>query len=176
MVKNILTASRVEAEHIIQKPLVPRMAIISITSYRRDIFIKGEAKARLQRAGCKNVLTMVFAEWSDETAKRLGRKNRSPLFRKTHAQKIITFLDYIREEDIDLLLINCDAGITRSGTVGVFAHRYLGTNDKYFRKHNKYVLPSPYVYDILVKESGLTGEFEDFWEKERVGPQVVKIF
>jgi len=176
MVRNILIVQREEAIEIIKQPLVPKMAMISITSYRRDIFVKGEAEKRLRRTGCRFILNLTFGDFSPEVKKRLPRKGCAPLFRKQHAKEIIAFLEYIRDEDIDLLLINCDAGISRSGAVGVFAHRLLGTSEQYFRRHNKYILPNPYVYDLLSKESGLKGKFVNFWERVEVHPQIAQMF
>jgi len=66
--------------------------------------------------------------------------------------------------------------VSRSGAVGVFAHRFLKTNDEYFKKHNKNILPNNYVYELLAEESGLKGDYEDFWLNVPFSPEVEAMF
>ncbi len=83
------------------------------------------------------------------------------LFSKKHAEKIIKFLDKINKIDKDIVLVvHCDAGISRSGAVGTFAVNYLNLDKIKFQKHylNR-IYPNKYVLDILNKESNLTNSY-----------------
>lgn len=86
------------------------------------------------------------------------------LFNKRHAEQIIKFLDSLDIEKI--LLINCAAGVSRSGAVGLFASRYLKIDEKNFRKTNPNICPNPHIIDILNKISGINDDYIKLWSVE----------
>jgi len=85
MVRNILIVPRETAEKIIQDNPHPKMAIISIVSYRKDIFIKGAVKKKLNRIGC-NCMTQVYGDWgrTDFNKMRPKPKGVSSVFTRKH--------------------------------------------------------------------------------------------
>jgi len=60
--------------------------------------------------------------------------------------------------------------------VGVFAIRYLGLDEKLFRKENTALGPNTLVYDTLAKVSGLRGDYEKWWENIPMDPRIASIF
>lgn len=76
------------------------------------------------------------------------------LFNEGHAKQIMDFLIKIRKEHKKkLLLINCYAGISRSGAVGKFANEYFNEKNKKdyikFFDLNQQIKPNHYIYSIL---------------------------
>ena len=64
------------------------------------------------------------------------------LFSDKNAQEILDFVQYNRV-DIDLIVIHCEAGISRSaGVAGALSLIYNGSDEYYFKKY----LPNMFVY------------------------------
>jgi predicted protein tyrosine phosphatase len=67
------------------------------------------------------------------------------------AYKIVTFLKHLKKRsDVETLVIQCKAGISRSGAIGLFAGEVFGININNFRLKNN-IRPNYYIYDKLVK-------------------------
>ncbi len=139
-----------------------RIAIISICSSEKEVLFTYDV---VKRIGCRNVITMIFADLTavDYKIHPLLCTNY-PMFSTGMAKTVITFLDNIRNQDIGMLLIHCDAGISRSGAIGVFAVRYFGMDEKAFRRENRAISPNKLVYDTLAAVSGIRGDYENWWE------------
>lgn len=79
------------------------------------------------------------------------------LFEKKHAIMILKFVNLWKDK-IDLILINCVAGISRSMAIGGALGKILNNDDTYFFKQG---IPNMRVYRRLLKE--YYGEdFNDF--------------
>lgn len=140
------------------------VAIISIFSYEGDHLITEKFEKRLKQAGCVDILSLLFGDITNNEAEAsLDKDLRTRLFTSKQARAIINFLDFLKTKPVKILLIHCDAGISRSGAVGIFACRYFGLNESLFRIENPNIQPNPYVYGTLYRESGLRKSYEDFW-------------
>jgi predicted protein tyrosine phosphatase len=72
------------------------------------------------------------------------------MFNEEHAVKIINFLNDIKNNDtISALIINCHAGVSRSGAVAKFARKFLDFPCKLFHKENKTIYPNKHVLKML---------------------------
>ena len=100
-----------------------------------------------------NILKMVFEDRTD--------KEDGILFNKEHARQIKEFVDRI--DKTKPLFVNCQAGISRSGAVGVvlndYVNYYLNDCQKNTDWHeffliNTQIIPNAYVARILRNELG----------------------
>jgi hypothetical protein len=89
-------------------------------------------------------------------------KDHLYLFNEDHAKQIVNFVTDNKDK-IDLLIIHCEAGQSRSGAVGLWANRYLGLNEKQFLQDNKKIFPNAYVYNMLYVASGMKESYNNFW-------------
>lgn len=149
-------------------------ALISISSI--DGFSKGDLD-QLEFLGCKKIITETFHDISsvvefgntDNTSGRIKNIMENSydhpliLFNESKAKNIIKFIDCINILDIETLVVNCSAGVSRSGAVGLFACRYLKLNEYIFRNDNPSIFPNPFVLEVLNKESGLNNEYVKAW-------------
>ena len=80
------------------------------------------------------------------------------LFSKEHASNIIGFLDKRKSEiDEHILVVHCDAGISRSGAVATVAAEMYNIPWQEFLNQNPYLRPNSYIRSVLRETAGLTG-------------------
>lgn len=164
MVAKIRVVPREIALDLAKKGNTTGLAVISICSKKEDIIFTEEIKKKLK---CDDIITLVFADITETDLKIVPElSKRYPIFTADKAQEILNFLNHLQKKDIKLLLVHCDAGISRSGAIGIFAVRYLGLDESEFRKKHKYIGPNSMVYDILMEVSGLHDGYQKWWEKE----------
>lgn len=97
------------------------------------------------------VLPLVFDDGDPE------RETLLRPFTRSHAEAILNFL--VKHDDRDdnlLLLVNCMAGISRSGAVGSFARSFLGTDYEIFKSMNPQIQPNSYI-SMMLNRSALSG-------------------
>lgn len=81
------------------------------------------------------------------------------MFDQGHARKILDFLNGIQDKDGEQLLVcQCDAGMSRSMAVGEFACELYGLNYKEFSQDNRKIASNPLVLRLLREESGIGGQ------------------
>lgn len=68
-------------------------------------------------------------------------------FSYSDAEKIIEFLD--NNKKVEVLIVYCAAGISRSGAVGTFALDYLNGDKEFFKNTNPHILPNNRVMRML---------------------------
>ncbi len=172
MIENIMVVRRepvMDLAKLFKKP--KKLAIISICSYKRDILFTEAVKKQMD---CENIISFVFADLTEADYKVSPSLTKTyPRFNVKMAHDIIEFINNIKEKDIKLLLIHCDAGISRSGAVGVWAIRYLGMDENIFRKEHPYIGPNTLVYDTLSKVSGLREGYANWWEDIDFNPDII---
>lgn len=75
---------------------------------------------------------------------------------------IIDFLESMKANGIDELIIHCHAGVSRSGAVGTFAREYLELDLKEFRELNPNIYPNAKVLrelnNIIWRRKGIYGK------------------
>ena len=123
-------------------------AVISI----QDTHTGGFGVTFSENKFCKSVLTLYFDDVVKET-------KGAVLFDEKMADSVITFIR--NHMDVDILLIHCYAGQSRSRAVGAFAEKMLGRNNKkYFSQKELWAgTPNGHVYHML----------EDAWFRDMLG-------
>jgi predicted protein tyrosine phosphatase len=85
-------------------------------------------------------------------------------FTLEQARKIKEFVD--AKKDSPVFFVHCDAGISRSGAVGLWVTKYLGMDEKEFYEKNKRIHPSSYVLSMLNKVSNTNYRIRSLFEFE----------
>jgi len=83
------------------------------------------------------------------------------LFTKNHALTILNFVNEWKDK-VDLICVNCVAGISRSAGIAGALSKILNGNDDYYFKH---YCPNMLVYRIILNEY-YDDNFNDFNKKE----------
>lgn len=139
----ILVMGRASAEQFkSEEPYI----IISITSPftpEADIEVKDPLMG---------ILRLSFSDWDAKDKELIEQKNtleakRMIYFNKEMAKEILLFvMCYIKT--VNLIVVHCEAGISRSaGCAGAIAKIFGGDDSFYF----KYYLPNMLVYDTIIK-------------------------
>jgi len=180
MIGKILVAPREFAVDLSKRKKTKGLAVISICSWERDVFFTEAVKKSMN---CQDIISLVFADLTAKDYKIApALLKKYPRFNMKMARKIITFIDKIKVKDIKLLLIHCDAGVSRSPAVGVWAVRYLSLNgyighdEDEFRREHPAIGPNTLVYDVLSKASGLRKDYGNWWENVHIDPKYKLIF
>lgn len=97
-----------------------------------------------------NVLRMWFDDVTKDVAYLQGTAEHTyRAFTEEQAREVIAFLETQRLTNIRELIVHCTGGINRSGSVGEFAHDYLGGDYATFQRHNPYAKRNPTVTATL---------------------------
>ena len=134
--------------------------LISIYSDTTGPLIVGEPDIeRLKIKGCIDVKAFEFHDITQKKFKALKKsypkaKKQLKLFTESQAKDMLEYIDKYNNDDRDtMLVIHCEAGVSRSGAVGLFACGYLGIDIVRFRALHPTINPNPYVYDTLCSVS-----------------------
>lgn len=164
MIEKIVVVPRLIIEYCINDDSISyweNWSLISISTTEEQIVAD---KENLMHKGCNDFLECVFADVTKKEYDNSKGLIDAILFSKETAQRIIGYIEKIKDTS-DILVVHCDAGISRSGAVGLFACRYLGLDESKFRKENN-VLPNIYVMDVLNEVSGRKDDYQAFWERK----------
>jgi len=77
------------------------------------------------------------------------------LFDSKMAKQIIDFVNNFILWDLELIVCQCEAGISRSAGVAAALAKCINGNDKYFFEH---YIPNSLVYSLILKENYEGGE------------------
>ena len=102
-----------------------------------------------------DTLKVSFDDWNAEQKLEIERDfqhsaqaKKFIYFSEEHAKQIIDFIKkYI--DNIELIIVQCDAGISRSAGVAAALSKCLNGDDEYFFKR---YLPNSLVYSTIMKE------------------------
>jgi len=131
--------------------------LISVYTSKKERYLTTTTFNTLKKNGCSDALSLRFWDITDEQYEKIRADYpKACLFSITDAQRIVDFLDVIRETDDDALIIHCDAGISRSGAIGTFACDYFGLDYNEFMRENPYLLSNGYVLRMLHRCAGMT--------------------
>ena len=123
-------------------------SLISIYTEPKEEFLTEKNKLILKGIGMKESLSLCF--WDIENKREIFEKHPDArLFNKEQAKLIIGMLPYADQYDDAVLIVHCDAGISRSGAVGTFAVDFLGLDYEVFTKENPCLMPNFHVYNLL---------------------------
>ena len=127
-------------------------AWITITSAKKRLLNTDEMLA-LFEPNLKMTLPLVFGDISAKTIKNMSDEDKSKechtLFDKEMAESVIKFVDKVKDDGIKILVVNCEAGVSRSGAIATWTVDYLGLNYEKFRRKNPHIYPNTYVMSIL---------------------------
>jgi predicted protein tyrosine phosphatase len=88
------------------------------------------------------------------TGVELGRDEGFVYFDEVMAEKVCAFIRRAHEEDAaraDLLLVNCHAGVSRSGAIADFARAVVEVDYEEFRRSNPQIVPNVLVRRLLFR-------------------------
>lgn len=132
-------------------------ALISIHHDPKKPVINGlENFKTLVEKGCLKHLSICFGDYTEDEYNRLIKTHKKAskkinLMTIDHAVSIISFLNDIREiSTIKTLIVQCKAGISRSGAVGLYACRFFGLDENVYLKSGP-IKPNYHVYNTLAK-------------------------
>lgn len=101
----------------------------------------------LKACGMQETLSLVFGDISNEQE---ARGSNSRLFGVSDAILVLDFLDAMKKRQAsEVLVVQCVAGISRSGAIGLFACDYVGFDKGVFAQLNPTINPNPHVSRIL---------------------------
>jgi len=152
--KKIVIVPRHFVDSLIEGPLVSnKWALISIFSNPEEKRVSKKEEDILKEAGCLEVLSLCFKDITPAEVSAIST-DKGALFTQIQASQILDFINRLRDE-AHVLFIHCDAGISRSGAVGLWVCRYLGLDEGEFRSSNHKVMPNQHVYETLHNISGM---------------------
>jgi len=103
---------------------------------------------------CLGTLRLKFHDWGETEKERIKKMESSPtaqkqvFFSEEDARKIVDFVAN-NIKNTDLIVCQCDAGISRSSAMAAALSKYITGSDEYFYKH---YLPNSLVYRLLLNE------------------------
>lgn len=119
-------------------------------------------ESALKKNGMVSGIPVEFWDITDNPEVLVVMKREYPdylMFEQSHAIKILDFLNGIQNEDGEQLLVcQCDAGMSRSMAVGEFACELYGLNYKEFSQDNRKIASNPLVLKLLREKSGIGGQ------------------
>jgi predicted protein tyrosine phosphatase len=130
-------------------------ALISIYGSPDKPIVKNEEDIkRLSDKGCKKVLSVCFGDYTDKDCiiyeeEHHKKPTHINIISATQANSIVRFIKCLKKySNIETLIVQCSAGISRSGAVGLYACRYYGLDENEYLKAGA-IKPNYYVYSKL---------------------------
>jgi len=171
MIRDIIVVPRSVIKDAIEKQyfIIKRSwHLISICTQPQEELVKETEYQILKSLGCQDLLSLFFGDytlnrWNVIQKEIVSVSPGTKLFDENDAKKIIDFINKINNDIYGTLVIHCDAGISRSGAVGLFICRYLELDERKFRKMNSYIHPNQYILEVLNKVSNLKDKYEQLW-------------
>ena len=134
-----------------------------------SLYLTDERIAALKKIGLGSYLSLEFWDITDspETIKALKDGGfRYILFTDLQAKQTVKFLeDRKNEAGDDVLVLHCDAGISRSGAISEFACELFGHDRQEFIKENPYLNPNPMVLRMLRESAGM--DFKTMYTEQK---------
>lgn len=122
-------------------------AAISVTTYPSE-FAKLNGTKRL------GLLQLAFADVNkEEDVERINvlvhATENTSFFTKEHAAQIINFVQEMKSKGIELFLVHCEAGISRSPAIAAALHKIFVDKDdmEYFKRFQ----PNSHVYKTILE-------------------------
>jgi predicted protein tyrosine phosphatase len=174
-INKVLVYPRLIVKNTIGRFTSKDIAIISIIDYPHDTLLTKEF-IELNHLMEVPQITIWFNDITYKDYHRMSRhvKESLRLFTESDAKLILDFVKTVNEiPRVMTLIIHCEAGVSRSGAVGLWANRYLNLDESLFRRHNSNIYPNSYILKLLSDYSGITKKYLIWWN-EHISPD--KIF
>jgi hypothetical protein len=160
MITEVRVLCRMEMDDIARNPYQFRFygedwGLISIHTSRE--YLTPETRKTLEMFNCLHMLSLDFWDVSDVDFPRVKAKHKDAiLFNESHANQVIETIKAMHEDERSMVLIvHCDAGVSRSGAVGEFAVDFCNLDYLAFKDKNPCVCPNSFIRRELRKLSGL---------------------
>lgn len=114
------------------------------------LFTEDKKQEVIGKTGVKDVLNLCFGDYTPDDKDLDNEK----LFSEGQAKQVVEFVDKYKDE-VEMFILHCDAGVSRSGAIGTFIQRYLEIEEDGFKKMNPYIHPNHFVLNILLEVSGM---------------------
>ncbi len=114
------------------------------------ISIKSPSSRIVKLPDLKSRIATLFLEFHDLDGERFPKTQNNPkyvLFDNIHAEKILKFVDDNKNK-VDLIICQCEAGISRSAGVAGALSKIFNNDDTFFFKR---YLPNRYVYRTILE-------------------------
>lgn len=131
----VLSREKVEQYNVKEKHIV-----ISIRDRKSERAILPELDSRL------DTLFLQFSDF-DEPSDKMDDELKASLFNFDVAKTVWLFID-THVDSIETIVVNCEAGISRSAGMVAAISKVLNGEDDYFFKH---FLPNMLVYKLMLK-------------------------
>jgi len=160
MIKEVRVVSRQEMNGIAENPYQfnfygEHWGLISI--HTDDEYLTPETRKTLKEIKCLHMLSLNFWDVTDVDYPGVKAKNKEAvLFNDSHANQIIESVKLMHDSLTELVLIvHCDAGVSRSGAVGEFAVDFCDMDYLNFKEKSPCICPNAFIRGQLRKISGL---------------------
>jgi len=87
--------------------------------------------------------------WKTPEWKESLKKYKDGIFSEEQAKQIIKFVYELEENGINILIVHCDAGVSRSAGVGAAIELILNGSDKAVFNNRKFI-PNRFVYRTII--------------------------
>jgi hypothetical protein len=135
--------------------LKEKWALISLYRTPDKPIIKNDQDISiLYSKNCQKVLSVCFGDYTYNEYVQYQKiyksaSNHINIITKAQANLIVRFIKQLKKEkSIKTLVVQCKAGISRSGAVGLYACRYYKLNEKEFL-NSGIIKPNWFVYKML---------------------------
>jgi len=145
MITKVMAVNRKTMEHLKEEGVInsERHVVISIIDPDMEPIFSEDTD---------NIITQKFHDINIATLFKLQSKNQFKAFDHKQATQIVDFLIKHQASEKDLfLIVNCSAGICRSGAIVTFAHFMCETDDIQFTQDNPTILPNEWVLNKLAE-------------------------
>ena len=106
------------------------------------------------------ILKLVFDDVSEDEAASPTNRGKTKAFDVVQANQVLDFLE--KHKDKKRCIVHCAAGISRSGAIGSFVNDVYGSgNFLELKRRNPYIMPSPYVSQVIRREYARRVEGKD---------------
>lgn len=142
MINKIMAISRATMEIWNRKRLIDdKIAVISIVNSDMDFIFNNETD---------NLIQMKFDDIEPITFMRCFSVEDMIMMNREHATRIIEFImKHENDEKEKSLIINCSAGICRSGAIASFAFNICSVKDIDFANDCNHIQPNNWVLNLL---------------------------
>jgi predicted protein tyrosine phosphatase len=112
-----------------------------------------------KRKNCKGILQLKFSDVEEDIGQDIIDKYKLTLFNENHARQILNFV-FENENDVKMIVCQCDAGISRSSATAKALDKILNSNAKteyhFCLLDSKFDIlpffPNNLVYRTLIRE------------------------
>jgi predicted protein tyrosine phosphatase len=126
-------------------------SLISVYSRRNEEVLTKSNLKKLEKIGCNNTLSMLFSDIDNDKDLIYYTlfKDEIHIFTEKQAMDIIKFIDMVDKQEDQVLIVHCNAGVSRSGAIGTFVCEYLALDYNNFKRENKHILPNLSILKTL---------------------------